>query len=92
MVVVIEKGINENDYCDLYQELATLLSNPDDVKVIYNRFKGLSISFPKKLYSKEYVYKYVEKYFGRKSIREIAVHLDLSERRIRQIASEFKNK
>ena len=91
-MVVIEKSIKENDYCDLYQELAALLSNPDDVKVIHDRFKGLSISFPKKLYSKQYVYRYVEKYFGKKSIREIAVHLDLSERRIRQIASELRNR
>lgn len=90
-MVVIEKGINGSNYCELYQEIAALLSNPDDVKVIYNHFKGLSVCFPKKLYSRTYTRKYIKENYGKLPVQEIAKTLDLSDRRIRQIAKEIKD-
>lgn len=91
VVVVIENIIEEKEYCELYQELATLLSNPDDVRVIYNHFKGLSVCFPKKLYSRGYTRKYIKDNYGKLPVQEIAKTLDLSDRRIRQIAKEIKD-
>lgn len=67
-----------------------MLNDTSEVEKIYNRFKGLTITFPKKLYSREYVFRYIEKNYGKETIQTIARHLDLSERRVRQLVQNMK--
>ncbi|MCR5701156.1 MAG: hypothetical protein K6G76_03305 [Lachnospiraceae bacterium] len=75
-------------YTSVYGEIAQVLSNPRDVEKIYELLKGQTVSFPQKLYSKEYMKEYINKNYGTETAREIASVLGISDRRVRQIAKE----
>lgn len=79
-----------SNYCGVYAELEALLGNSEDVVSIYENYNGVTVTFPKKLYSKEYVQDYIACHYGYEKVQDIARHLDLSERRVRQLASELK--
>ena len=93
-IIKLKKGggitENSNGYCEIYKELADMLGDISDVEKIYNRYKGLTITFPKKLYSAEYVFQYIEENYGKETVQTIARHLGLSERRVRQIIQDMK--
>ena len=50
---VIEINSNPERYSGIYKELAEMLGDNATIK-IWKRFSGLNITFPQKLYSKEY--------------------------------------
>lgn len=81
---------NIEDYCEFYQELYRMVNDSEAMQEIYERYRGLTITFPKKLYSKEYVHKYLAENYGKVKIQVMARHLELSERRVRQLISEIK--
>lgn len=80
---------------DVYQTIAQLTSVEDCLK-IYQQFKGLTITFPTKLISSEYIkdHLYSEikqgKKFSSKEIQNLARSFDYSERQIRRFISEVK--
>ena len=45
------------DFADIYQEIARE-TNPETAAQIHRLFKGQQIIFPKKLYNREYIYRY----------------------------------
>lgn len=57
---------------------------------LYERFKGLTIVFPRKLYSKEYVREYIKENYGHIPTKDIARYLDITDRRVRQLAKEYR--
>ena len=61
------------------------------VEKIYDRYKGLTITFPKKLYNREFVQQYISENYKKESVQEMARALDLSERRVRQLLKDIKN-
>lgn len=67
-----------------------MVNDTEIMKEIYEKYRGLTVTFPKKLYSKEYVHKYIIENYGKEKVHEIARHLELSERRVRQLAKELK--
>lgn len=75
-------------YISVYGEIAQILSNPEDIEKIYGLLKGQTVSFPQKLYSKEYIKNYISENYGKKTARDIASTLGISDRRVRQIAKE----
>jgi len=79
---------SNSKYLSVYGEIFQELTNPEDIEKIYELLKGQTISFPQKLYSKEYVREYIRANYGSKSAREIASVLGISDRRVRQIAKE----
>ena len=79
---------NYTKYISVYGEIAQVLSNPKDVERIYELLKGQTVSFPQKLYSREYMKKYIQENYGNETAREIASFLGISDRRVRQIAKE----
>lgn len=70
--------------------MADLLENVAEVEKIYNRYRGLTITFPKKLYNKQFVLQYILDHYGKESTQEIAKDLDLSERRVKQLLKEIR--
>ena len=89
----VDKLKNMNDYkkyISVYGEIAQVLTNPKDVERIYELLKGQTVSFPQKLYSKEYMREYIQANYGNETAREIASVLGISDRRVRQIASGEK--
>lgn len=81
---------NVEDYCEFYQELYRMVNDTEAMKEIYERYRGLTVTFPKKLYSKEYVRRYLAENYKKVKIQDMARHLELSERRVRQLVSEIK--
>lgn len=69
-----------------------VLKDTKAVQRIYDSYKGLTITFPKKLYSKEFVQKYILENYKKESVQQMARELDLSERRVRQLLKDMKKK
>ncbi len=86
---VIDINSNPERYSGIYKELAELLGDAATLKV-WKRFSGLNISFPQKLYSKEFRKDFIKENMAQMKPSEIAKALGLSERRIRQIITEIR--
>ncbi len=76
-------------YSGIYKEMAELLGDAATAK-IWKQFSGLNITFPQKLYSKEFRKDYIRENMDSTKPSEMARSLGLSERRIRQIIVEIK--
>ncbi len=87
-VIVINS--NPDRYSGVYKEMADLLGDAAAVK-IWKRFSGLNISFPQRLYSKEFTRQFIEENMGTMRPHDIARNVNLSERRVRQIINDIKN-
>ena len=74
---------------NVYMEIAEAYDIETAVK-IQKLFGGQQISFPKKLYSSDYVNSYIRKNYNGRNIRELAQRFGLSERRVRQILHKPK--
>ena len=75
----------------VYKEMAELLGSAAALQ-IWNRYAGVIVSFPKQLYSKEYIRQFITENSGKKKPSEIARSVGLTERRVRQIIREEKKK
>lgn len=71
------------EFVSIYEEIAELTSREDAI-AIYNKFNGTQISFPKRLYSTEYVSAYVKEHYNGKNLKELAQYFGYSERHIRE--------
>ena len=85
---VIEINSNPDRYSGVYKELAELLGDTATLK-IWKRFSGLNITFPQKLYSKEFRKEFIKENMDLMRPQEMAKALGLTERRIRQIITEI---
>lgn len=94
-VVHVEKEIEGLN--GIYKTIAQLTSL-DDCLIIYQNFKGLSVTFPTKLIDSDYVKKHLrkellrEKVLNKEEIQQLAVSFDYSERQIRRFLHEEKRK
>ena len=84
-------GVNSNSerYSGVYKEMAEILGDNATMK-IWKRFSGLNITFPQRLFSKEYTRDYIRKNMHDTKPSELAKAMGLSERRIRQIITEIR--
>lgn len=57
----------------------------EDVLMIHQAYKGLQVTFPKRLYSKEYVKEKVLQEYNGKNLKELSKRYGYSERWIRQM-------
>lgn len=80
---------NAKDYKGVYSEMVGILGE-DVVKKIHENYKGQQLTFPMKLYSKEYIERYIYENKDRKNIRELAKELGYSEKWIKSIISNNK--
>ena len=85
----VDMSVNKEKYSQLYKELSELIGDAATLK-LWENYQGLNISFPKKLYSNEYVRNFVAENKGKMSTKDIAKSVGLSERRVRQILKEEK--
>ena len=53
-------------------------------------FRGQQFNFPKKLYSMEYVIRYLKENYNGKNVRQLAKELDYSERWVQAIINKNK--
>ena len=50
--------VDTTQFNDIYKEMAELLGDAAALKM-WNRYAGVSVSFPKQLYSREYIRKFI---------------------------------
>lgn len=67
-------------YSDMYEELGEEL-----VREIYEHYRGQQVTFPMRLYSKEYVIKYISDNYDGSNLKEIARVLGYSERWVKTL-------
>jgi Mor family transcriptional regulator len=72
-------------YADMYEYLGEEI-----VRKINKHYKGQQITFPMRLFSKEYVIRYISERYNGKNIKELARELGYSERWIKQLIDNNK--
>lgn len=72
---------------DVYIELCELLGFENMCK-LYEQYNGFQISFPTRLYNKEFVREVVRKEYNGTNTRELARRFKYSERWIKHMATE----
>lgn len=79
-------GLNE-----VYREIANEIGI-DNARIIHKLFHGTQISFPNRLYSKEYIHRAIVKEYNGKNAVMLAKKYDYSERSIWRIIKTSKMK
>ena len=81
---------NPEQYSGIYKELSELLGDNATIK-IWKYFSGLNVTFPQRLYSKEFTRAYIAENMNDMKPAEMAKTMGLSERRVRQIIAEIRD-
>ena len=81
-------GSHPERYSELYKELAGLIGD-SAVRKLWQAYGGLTITFPKRLYSKEYTRQFIHDNMDTMKPTQIARECQLSDRRVRQIIREL---
>lgn len=76
-------------YAELYKELAALIGDAA-VRKLWKAYGGVTVTFPTRLYSREYTRQFVKDNMSCMKPSDMARELRLSERRIRQIIREIR--
>ena len=81
------KPVDIDGLNDVYRDISELVGSENMLK-IYEQYKGLQISFPTRLYNKDYVREVVRIEFNGKNAHELARRFGYSERWIKALAVE----
>ena len=81
--------LNSSGYREIYKKLVDIVGNAAAIK-IYSRFAGLTVSFPRRLYSQEFTKAYISENKDVIKTSDLAMMFQLSERRVRQIIKEVE--
>lgn len=76
------------DYQGIYREMIELIGEEMTQK-IYHYYKGQQITFPVRMYSKEYMRNYLSEHYNGQNIRQLSRELGYSERWIRQLMKYY---
>lgn len=74
----------------IYKEIGKMAGD-DVARKLWEKYGGLTVSFPKNLYSNEYAKEYIRKNNGKVNPSKMAKILNLTERRVRQIIKELRD-
>ena len=81
--------IENEDFKGIYKNIADLLGEEATIK-LYKNYKGQQITFPMRLYSKEYVLRVIKYKYNGKNLTELSRELDYSERWMRTLVNQIK--
>lgn len=77
-------------YNRVYQELVGVLKNERQVYAMWEHYGGVTVTFPKGLYSREYTRQLIAEAMGKEKPASLARRTGLTERRVRQIIREIR--
>ena len=60
----------------------------ENTMIVFDVLKGRQISFPQRIFRKEYIEKYIRENYNGKNIRELARKFGYTDRRVKQILKE----
>ena len=81
---MVKEDLYAQDLADIYMEIAEAIGI-ENTLLVYDVLKGRQISFPQRIYRKEYVESYIKENYNGKNIRELSRKFGYTERRIKQI-------
>ncbi|MDY3358955.1 Mor transcription activator family protein [Clostridium tertium] len=81
--------INKEDFNGVYATIFECVGE-EVTRNIHRVFGGQQFNFPKRLYSKEYVIRYLKENYNGKNVRKLAKELDYSERWVQAIINKNK--
>lgn len=76
-------------FTGIYNELAEIMET-DQVMLIYKNLRGQQVTFPKKLYTQDYVMEQVMSEYDGKNLKKLAVKYDYTERHLRKLMKEIE--
>ena len=79
----------KSDFKGIYAEMLEILGE-EIVRIIYMNYKGQQVNFPMKLYSNEYVEKYIIENYDKKSVRYMSRELCYSDKWIQKLIKKLK--
>lgn len=82
-------GTDLNGLNEIYREIADEIGIENTIR-IFNLFHGTQISFPNRLFSKEYIHKAIIKEYNGKNALQLAQKYNYSERSIWRILKSDK--
>lgn len=82
---------NYEPHCEVYKELCSLVGE-QNMKKIHGQYRGISVQFPQSLYSKEYVRDFIKEHMLLMKPKDIALRFSITERRVRQIIKDIKER
>lgn len=74
---------------DVYQDIAEEIGI-ENALTIYKMFRGTQISFPNRLFSKEYIHEAIVNEYNGKNVPQLAQKYNYSERSIWRILKSYK--
>lgn len=84
-------GDDFNGLNDVYREIADEIGIENAI-AIYNMFHGSQISFPNRLFTRDYTYKAIAKEYNGKNVIQLAQKYNYSERSIWRIIKSIEKK
>lgn len=78
-------------YCDVYKEIAEQFG-VDVAKQFYNRYRGITISFPMNLYAKNYIVDCINKEYDGTNAKELARKYGYTLNWIKHLVKEYEKK
>lgn len=83
------ESLSVTDFTGVYRDIAEIIGVDATIK-LHKSFQGQQITFPKKLYSRDYIVAQVRGDANSSNIKSIASEFGYTERRLRQIMKEKK--
>lgn len=83
--------LKSNNLNGIYKDMAEVLGIEVILK-IYQNYKGLQVTFPTRLLSKEYVIEEVNKEYNGKNLKQLAIKYSYSERWLRKMLKDKKER
>lgn len=74
-------------YSGIYKDMIEVLGEKITLEV-YKNYKGQQVTFPMRLYSKEYIIKYLKENYNGNNIKQLSRELGYTERWIKQIINK----
>lgn len=90
MVIVVEK-IKEEALNSFYRELAQVVGL-ENMEKLYDYYKGQQLSFPIRIYDKEYVLQVLKEEYDGTNAKALSRKLGYSERWIKQLAKNLEKR
>lgn len=81
------KEIKEKNLTGIYKDIAENI-NIETAVVLYKHYKGLQVTFPVRLFSKEFVIERLKEEYNGKNLKELAIKYEYSERWIRSLIND----
>ncbi len=83
--------IEAQDLAGIYRDIAEIIGVENALQ-IYNHLKGQQVTFPMKLFTTDYIMRQVIDDKNGKSIKQIAVKFNYTERHLHKMIKEFKKR